>query len=129
MVARRGRQNPTMKLRQVETQRVKSSRGWRRATTCSTTALSSSRAGSGTHCQQQRRPHLAAAARRRLLRLNDGRAQRLIYRKVSSGGRVVIDDYGNIEPCRAAVTDYRRTNGIDDELIDIDGFGVYWRRP
>ena len=51
-----------------------------------------------------------------------------LYPKVSSGGFVVIDDYGNIEPCRAAVTDYRRANGIDDEIIDIDGFGVYWRR-
>jgi O-methyltransferase len=26
------------------------------------------------------------------------------------------------------VHDYRMANGIDEEIIDIDGFGAYWRK-
>ena len=31
-------------------------------------------------------------------------------------------------PGRAGGHDYRRANGIDEEIVDIDGFGAYWRR-
>ncbi len=49
--------------------------------------------------------------------------------KVSPGGFVVVDDFGAVEGCRMAVTDYRRARGIVEPLHDIDGIGVYWRVP
>ena len=26
------------------------------------------------------------------------------------------------------ILDYRKKHGIDEEIVDIDGFGAYWRR-
>lgn len=52
-----------------------------------------------------------------------------LYPRLSSGGFCIIDDYHPIEACRQAVTDYRRRNSISAEVIDIDGSGVYWRKP
>jgi O-methyltransferase len=51
-----------------------------------------------------------------------------LYDKVSFGGYIAIDDYGQIEGCRKAVLDFRRDRGICEPLVDIDGTGVYWRR-
>jgi O-methyltransferase len=51
-----------------------------------------------------------------------------LHHRVSPGGFVIIDDYGEIPACRAAVTDFRERNGIDDPIIPIDDSGVYWRR-
>lgn len=51
-----------------------------------------------------------------------------LYPKLSAGGYCIIDDYGGIEACASAVTDYRKAHGIVDEIIDIDGWGVYWRK-
>jgi hypothetical protein len=51
-----------------------------------------------------------------------------LYHKVSPGGFVIVDDYGCIEACRQAVTDFRDANGIDDEIVKVDWTGVYWRR-
>lgn len=51
-----------------------------------------------------------------------------LYDKLSPGGFVIIDDYGCVEACRQAVTDFRTKNGIDDRIIDIDGTGVYWKK-
>jgi len=52
-----------------------------------------------------------------------------LYPKLSRGGYAIVDDYGiPSEGCRLAVHDYRRTHGIDDPIIDIDGWGAYWRR-
>jgi len=50
-----------------------------------------------------------------------------LYRKVSPGGFVIIDDFG-LSPCRAAVEDFRRDQGISDPVMDIDGMAVYWRK-
>lgn len=50
-----------------------------------------------------------------------------LYGRLSRGGFVIIDDYW-LEPCRKAVHDFRAARGIDDEIVDIDGRGVYWRR-
>ena len=50
-----------------------------------------------------------------------------LYPKVSVGGYLIVDDY-HLDNCRAAITDYRSHHGITDELVDIDGSGVYWRR-
>jgi O-methyltransferase len=53
-----------------------------------------------------------------------------LYPKVSQGGYVIVDDYGDddIPACRAAVTDYREANGIVDEIHKIDWTGAYWRK-
>ncbi len=51
-----------------------------------------------------------------------------LYDKVSSGGFVIVDDYGAWEPCRRAVEDFRAERGITDEIHEIDWTGVYWRK-
>ena len=51
-----------------------------------------------------------------------------LYDKVSAGGFVIIDDYGCIEACRKAVHDFRDAHGISEPILDIDGWGVYWRK-
>ena len=54
---------------------------------------------------------------------------RNLYDKVSPGGFIIIDDYGCVAGCKQAVTDFRQAKGITDPIIDIDGWGVYWRKP
>jgi O-methyltransferase len=51
-----------------------------------------------------------------------------LYPKVSPGGFVIIDDYGDIPACRQAVTDYRRAHCIEEPIVPIDWTGAYWRR-
>jgi len=51
-----------------------------------------------------------------------------LYDKVSVGGFVIIDDYGEIPQCRAAVEDFRSEHKISEPLQRIDGTGVFWRR-
>lgn len=51
-----------------------------------------------------------------------------LYPKLSPGGFLIVDDYGHLEPCRAAVTDYRARHGIDEAIVPIDHSGVFWRR-
>lgn len=51
-----------------------------------------------------------------------------MYPKVSSGGYVIIDDYGDIPACRQAVLDYRAQHGIAEEIIPIDACGVFWQK-
>jgi len=51
-----------------------------------------------------------------------------LYPKVSVGGFVIIDDYGEIPQCRAAVEDFRAAHKISEPLQRIDGTGVFWRR-
>ncbi|PZE20524.1 TylF/MycF family methyltransferase [Paenibacillus xerothermodurans] len=53
---------------------------------------------------------------------------RNLYPKVSPGGYIIIDDYGVLATCAAAVTDYRNEFGITDPIIPIDSTGVYWRK-
>lgn len=50
-----------------------------------------------------------------------------LYPKLSPGGFCIVDDW-LLEPCQRAVHDYRREHGIDEEIVDIDGMGVFWRR-
>jgi O-methyltransferase len=50
-----------------------------------------------------------------------------LYDRVSIGGHIIVDDYG-ISTCRAAVNDFRKARGIADEITDIDGAAVRWRR-
>lgn len=51
-----------------------------------------------------------------------------LYPKLSVGGYVIIDDYGALPNCRAAVHDFRARLGIIDPIVAIDWTGVYWRR-
>jgi hypothetical protein len=51
-----------------------------------------------------------------------------LYPKVSPGGFVIIDDYGAIPACRAAVHDYLDRHGLSAEIEAVDWTGVYWRR-
>lgn len=50
-----------------------------------------------------------------------------LYARVSAGGFVIVDDYGALEACRAAVGDFRRARGINTPIRCIDHTGVYWR--
>lgn len=51
-----------------------------------------------------------------------------LYDKVSTGGFVIVDDYGVFPNCRAAVADFRGEHGIRDRMYDIDGSGIFWQR-
>ncbi len=50
-----------------------------------------------------------------------------LYARVSVGGYVIVDDY-RLERCRAAVIEFREQNGIQDEIVDIDGTAAFWKR-
>ena len=52
-----------------------------------------------------------------------------LYPRLSPGGFVIVDDYGAVEACRCAVTDFRGAHGIAAPLHEIDWTGVYWRKP
>ena len=51
-----------------------------------------------------------------------------LYPKLSVGGFVIIDDYGAIESCRKAVTDYRTKLRIADPIREVDWTGVWWQK-
>lgn len=51
-----------------------------------------------------------------------------LYPKLSRGGYCIVDDYGNIDACAAAVKEYRSAHGIKDEILDIDGWAAYWKK-
>jgi O-methyltransferase len=51
-----------------------------------------------------------------------------LYHRVSPGGFVVVDDYGALANCRAAVDDFRHRSNICEPLQPIDWTGVLWRR-
>lgn len=50
-----------------------------------------------------------------------------LYPKVSPGGFVVIDDYGAIAACKAAIHDFRDARAITAPMETIDWTGVAWR--
>jgi O-methyltransferase len=52
-----------------------------------------------------------------------------LYPKLSSGGFVVIDDYGVLPACQGAVSDYRALTGIEAPIHEIDWSGVWWQKP
>lgn len=51
-----------------------------------------------------------------------------LYQKVSPGGFIIVDDYGDFEPCRQAIHEFRKRHGITDPIEKIDWAGSYWRR-
>jgi O-methyltransferase len=52
-----------------------------------------------------------------------------LYPRLSSDGFCIIDDYHAIGACRQAVTDYREKLEISAEITEIDGSGIFWRKP
>lgn len=50
-----------------------------------------------------------------------------LYWKVSTGGYIIIDDYG-LPTCSEAVHDFRREHGITDLIKVVDWTGVYWQK-
>ena len=51
-----------------------------------------------------------------------------LYDKVSPGGYIIVDDYGVVQGCRAAVHDFRKRRAITSPIQNIDGIGVYWQK-
>lgn len=51
-----------------------------------------------------------------------------LYPKLSTGGYIIVDDYGAVPACEQAVHDYRASHDIDEEILPIDWTGVYWQR-
>jgi hypothetical protein len=51
-----------------------------------------------------------------------------LYSKLSHQGYIIIDDYHVVPACKAAVHDYCDAIGIQPEIFEIDGVGVYWRK-
>jgi hypothetical protein len=52
-----------------------------------------------------------------------------LYPKASPGAFVIIDDYGAIEACAAAVGDFRRKFAVTAPLEQVDWTGAVWRKP
>ncbi|PZR56387.1 MAG: macrocin O-methyltransferase [Candidatus Meridianibacter frigidus] len=53
-----------------------------------------------------------------------------LYDKVSIGGYVIIDDYGEDSwtYCRQAVDEFRKLRGISDPMVQVDRPCFFWRR-
>lgn len=51
-----------------------------------------------------------------------------LYPKLSIGGFAIIDDYGAVPGCKAAVEDFRGEHGITEPIEAIDWTGVFWQR-
>ena len=50
-----------------------------------------------------------------------------LYKKVSKGGFVIVDDYNDWPECKRAVEDFRDKHSITSEIKIIDWTGIYWR--
>ncbi len=51
-----------------------------------------------------------------------------LYRKVSPGGFVIVDDYHVLPPCKLAVDEFRGSTGVTDPIREIDGTGIFWKK-
>ncbi|HEX7960254.1 MAG TPA: TylF/MycF/NovP-related O-methyltransferase [Terriglobales bacterium] len=51
-----------------------------------------------------------------------------LYPKLSLGGFAIVDDYGAIAACKAAVDDFRAKHSIASPLTHVDWTGVFWRK-
>ena len=51
-----------------------------------------------------------------------------LYPKLQPGGFAIIDDYGALPNCRAAVTDYRTAHNVQEPIQPIDWTGVFWQK-
>jgi O-methyltransferase len=51
-----------------------------------------------------------------------------LYHKVSPGGFVIVDDYGDFEPCRRAIHDFRERHDISEPIEEVDWTCAFWRK-
>jgi O-methyltransferase len=51
-----------------------------------------------------------------------------LYPSLSSGGFLIVDDYGVAPACKEAVEDFRAANEIAEPLHEVDWTAVYWRK-
>jgi O-methyltransferase len=51
-----------------------------------------------------------------------------LYPRLSTGGYIIIDDWGSVKGCQLAVKDYRLQHNITEEITPIDNDGVYWKK-
>src|SRR5205823_10384908 len=51
-----------------------------------------------------------------------------LYPGLCTGGYLVIDDYGALPECRAAVDEFRSAHGVEEPLEQVDWTCVRWRR-
>ena len=51
-----------------------------------------------------------------------------LYPKLSPGGYVILDDWGDLPMSRKAVEDFRKASGVEEPIQDVDGIAVYWRK-
>ncbi len=51
-----------------------------------------------------------------------------LYPRLSSGGFLIVDDYGALGECKQAVDDYRRENQISATIQAIDWSGIFWQK-
>ncbi|HEX8521924.1 MAG TPA: TylF/MycF/NovP-related O-methyltransferase [Tepidisphaeraceae bacterium] len=51
-----------------------------------------------------------------------------LYDRLSPGGFVIIDDYGDFEGCRRAVDEFRQQRDITSTLTKIDWSAVWWQK-
>ncbi|HEV2613000.1 MAG TPA: TylF/MycF/NovP-related O-methyltransferase [Noviherbaspirillum sp.] len=52
-----------------------------------------------------------------------------LYPKLSSGGFIIVDDYGLPLGCRQAIDEYRRCNDIDAPIQWVNHQVIFWRKP
>jgi len=51
-----------------------------------------------------------------------------LYPKLSSGGYLIVDDYGVPCGCRQAVDNYRAAHGIGESIVPVTETVVYWQK-
>ena len=51
-----------------------------------------------------------------------------LYDKLSTGGFLIVDDFGVIIECHKAIYDFRQAHSITDEIQIIDSSGIYWKK-
>jgi len=51
-----------------------------------------------------------------------------LYDRVSKSGFIIVDDYGCLPNCRAAVDDFRQARNIQDPIRTVDWTGVFWQK-
>jgi hypothetical protein len=52
-----------------------------------------------------------------------------LYRRLSPGGFVIVDDYGAIPACKLAVDDFLAAEAPGTILCDVDWTGRWWQKP
>lgn len=51
-----------------------------------------------------------------------------LYDKISVGGYIVIDDYGDYVPCKKAIDDFRKKRLIEDPFFYTDYTEIWWKK-